>query len=90
MSRKQEKPVRNVRLLNSDRFDAVSTAMAKYPKIKLCVFCVDIRDDKLRSPVHLIHPVSGMQMLFDERGEAVCPICQAKWRRERNVMSLAA
>jgi hypothetical protein len=64
--------------------------MGNYPKIRLCVFCVDILDDTLRNPVHLIHPVSGMQMLFDERGEAVCPICQAMWRRERNVMSLAA
>jgi hypothetical protein len=63
--------------------------MVKFPKVELCVFCVDLRDHILRSPVHLIHPVSGMQMLFDERGEAVCPIWQAKWRRERNLMALA-
>ena len=55
---------------------------------KLCVFCEDVRDNKQRRPVHVIHPVSGMAMLFDEGGEAVCPICQAKWRRERDVMSL--
>jgi len=53
------------------------------------VFCEDVRDNKQRRPVHVIHPVNGMAMLFDEAGEAVCPICQAKWRRERNVMSLA-
>jgi len=44
---------------------------------KICVFCADLRDDVLRSPVHLIHPVSGMQMHFDEGGKALCPICQA-------------
>ena len=55
---------------------------------KLCVFCEDVRDNKQRRPVHVIHPVNGMAMLFDEGGKAVCPICQAKWRRERNVMSL--
>jgi hypothetical protein len=64
--------------------------MAKFPKVELCVFRVDLRDDILRSPVPLIHPVSGMQMHFDERGEAVCPICQVMWRRERDVMSPAA
>lgn len=62
--------------------------MAKYPKIKLCVLCVEVRDDILLNPVHVVHPVSGLPMSFDDRGEAVCPICQAKWRRERNVMSL--
>ena len=51
--------------------------MANTPARKLCVFCEDVRDDKKRNPVHVIHPVNGMQMLFDERGEAVCPICQA-------------
>ena len=55
---------------------------------KLCVFCVDARDDKSLNPVHVIHPVNGLPMHFDDRGEAVCPICQAKWRRKRNVMSL--
>ena len=52
------------------------------------MFCEDVRDNKQRRPVHVIHPVNGMAMLFDEGGEAVCPICQAKWRRERDVMSL--
>jgi hypothetical protein len=62
--------------------------MAKYPKMTLCVFCVDGRDDSLQSPVHVIQPVNGIPMPFEERNEVVCPICQAKWRRERNVMSL--
>ena len=62
--------------------------MAKYPSSRLCVLCVEVRDDTSLNPVHVIHPVNGMQMLFDERGEAVCPICQAIWRRGRKVMSL--
>jgi hypothetical protein len=57
--------------------------------VKLCVFCVDLRDDILRSPVHLIHPVSGIQMRYDEGGKAVCPICQAMWQRHGNAVSLA-
>ena len=61
--------------------------MANTPGRKLCVFCEDVRHDERRSPVHVIHPVSGMAMLFDEGGEAVCPICQAKWRRDRTVIS---
>jgi hypothetical protein len=62
--------------------------MAKYPRSKLCVLCVDVRDDTSLNPVHVIHPITGTQMIFDSQGEAVCPICQAKWRRERNVMLL--
>ena len=52
------------------------------------MFCEDVRDDAQRRPVHVIHPVNGMAMLFDEGGEAVCPICQARWRQDRTVMSL--
>jgi hypothetical protein len=66
----------------------VLTRLAKAPAGKLCVFCEEVRDNKQRRPVHVIHPVNGMAMLFDEGGEAVCPICQAKWRQDRTVMSL--
>jgi len=62
--------------------------MASNQSTPLCVYCLDARDDTQQNPVHVIHPVSGIHMRFDERGEAFCPICQAKWRRERNVMSL--
>ena len=62
--------------------------MANSPRSKLCVLCVDVCNDPSLNLVHVIHPVTGMQMLFDSQGEAVCPICHAKWRRERNVMSL--
>lgn len=61
--------------------------MAATRKTTLCVYCLECNDTR-RNPVHVIHPVSGLHMLFDERGEAVCPICHVKWRRERNVMSL--
>ena len=52
-------------------------AIAK-TKIALCALCIKARDGKLfNSPRHLV-------MLFDVRGEAICPICRARWRRQRN------
>jgi hypothetical protein len=53
--------------------------------IKLCVICVKFREDPtFRNPRHLVHPADQTHMLFDVRGEAICPICQAKWHRHRN------
>jgi uncharacterized Zn-finger protein len=39
-------------------------------------------------PVHLVHPVTGDLMLFDVRGEAVCPTCGARYRRTLNMIML--
>lgn len=55
----------------------------------LCAVCVAARDDKLfRNPTHLVHPTGGEAMLFDVRGEAICPTCGARWRRTLNVVKL--
>jgi hypothetical protein len=39
-------------------------------------------------PVHLVNPETGAVMLFDVRGEAVCPTCGAHYRRTLNVIAL--
>ena len=50
--------------------------------------CIIVRDQRLMTPVHLVHPVTGDSMLFDVRGEAVCPTCGARYRRTLNVIKL--
>ena len=55
----------------------------------LCAVCVIARDNPLfKNPMHLVHPVTWELMLFDLRGEAVCPTCGARWRRVLNVVKL--
>jgi hypothetical protein len=54
----------------------------------LCRACVIVRDQPLMQPRHLIRPVTGDAMLFDVRGEAVCPTCGARYRRTLNVVAL--
>ena len=55
----------------------------------LCRACVIVRDQPIMKPRHLVHPVTGDLMLFDVRGEAVCPTCGARYRRTLNVIALA-
>jgi len=43
-----------------------------------------------KNPCHLVHPIDETPGLFDIRGEAVCPICRSRWRRERNEAVLVA
>ena len=48
----------------------------------LCALCLVARDDPIfKNPGHLVHPVTRDHMLFDARGEAICPTCRARWRR---------
>jgi hypothetical protein len=54
----------------------------------LCRACVIVRDQPAMAPRHLVHPVTGDVMLFDVRGEAVCPTCGARYRRTLNVIAL--
>jgi uncharacterized Zn-finger protein len=54
----------------------------------LCRICVIVRDQPSMKPTHLVHPVTGDAMLFDVRGEAVCPTCGARYRRTLNVVTL--
>ena len=56
----------------------------------LCRMCVIVRDQPIMKPTHLVHPVTGDLMLFDVRGEAICPTCRARWRRVLNVVTLIA
>ena len=47
-------------------------------KIQLCAVCAAVRGDLARA-----QPAGGPGdewMLFDDRGDAVCPICRARWR----------
>ena len=47
----------------------------------LCPPCLTARDDPhYRFPLHLVHPEHGKRMVFDVRGQAVCPDCRALWR----------
>lgn len=54
----------------------------------LCRLCIIVRDQPIMKPTHLVHPVTGDAMLFDVRGEAVCPTCGARYRRTLNVVTL--
>ena len=54
----------------------------------LCPLCEIVRDQPPMKPMHLVHPVTGDLMLFDERSEAVCPTCGARYRRTLNVIAL--
>jgi uncharacterized Zn-finger protein len=54
----------------------------------LCRACIIVRDQPLMKPTHLVHPVIGDPMLFDVRGEAVCPTCGARYRRTLNLIAL--
>lgn len=62
--------------------------MGKIIQMQLCVLCEQSHADTLRSPLHLVHPAHGEHMLFDIFGEAVCPVCRARWRRVRNQPAL--
>ena len=50
--------------------------------------CIIVREQPIMKPRHLVHPVTGDLMLFDVRGEAVCPTCGARYRRTLNVIAL--
>ena len=62
--------------------------MAQIKKPVFYALCVSARDDPLRNPMHLVHPVTSEHMLFDVRSEAVCPDCGMRWRRVLNVVKL--
>jgi hypothetical protein len=35
-----------------------------------------------------VHPTTGDAMLFDVRGEAICPTCGARYRRTLDLIAL--
>jgi len=49
---------------------------------KLCKDCADALKDRLKTPMHLVHPEHGKFMVFDIYGMAVCPSCSAIWYRD--------
>lgn len=58
-------------------------------KLQLCLLCIKAREDPLiHVPRHLVHPITHEVGLFDVRSEAICVICNSRWRRERNVITL--
>ena len=70
-----------------DASPARMTSRRKKPAT-LCRMCVIVRDQAIMTPRHLVHPLTGVPMLFDVRSEAVCPTCGARWRRMLNVIKL--
>jgi hypothetical protein len=56
----------------------------------LCRLCIIARDQRTMTPRHLVHPVIRDAMLFDVRGEAVCPTCGARYRRTLNMIAQPA
>ena len=56
---------------------------------RLCDVCQNIAADPRRQPWHVVHPVSGELLVYNARGEAVCPGCGARWRHVGNVVRLA-
>jgi uncharacterized Zn-finger protein len=50
--------------------------------------CIIVRDQPIMAPTHLVHSIDGEPMLFDVRGEAVCPDCGVRYRRTLNVIAL--
>jgi hypothetical protein len=65
--------------------------MKKKPALPLCARCRRAKHDPLfRFPAHLVHPEHGAHMVFDVRGEAICPECGARWRRLRNEVELVS
>jgi hypothetical protein len=47
--------------------------------LTLCRLCVIVRDQPSMTPTHLVHPTTGDAILFDVRGEAICPTCGARY-----------
>jgi hypothetical protein len=55
----------------------------------LCALCRQAAEDPfVRNPSHVVHPVTGAHGLYDIRGEAVCPHCDARWRRSPDSVEL--
>jgi hypothetical protein len=51
---------------------------------QLCAPCSRAANDPYyRFAIHLVHPEHGKRMVFDVRGEAVCPDCHTRWRATR-------
>lgn len=57
---------------------------------RVCDPCLVARDHPFfRFPLHLVHPEHGKRMVFDVRGEAVCPECRTRWRAtQRNTFEI--
>jgi uncharacterized Zn-finger protein len=56
---------------------------------KLCAACRRARDDPhFEQPMRPVHPVTFVPMLYDVCGEAVCPDCGARRRRDGNAVKL--
>jgi hypothetical protein len=58
-------------------------------KSRLCDMCQNVAADPRRQPHHVVHPVTGELLVYNARGEAVCPVCSALWRHVGNIIRLA-
>ena len=56
---------------------------------RLCEVCQNVAADRRRQPHHVVHPVTGELLVYNARGEAVCPFCRALWRHVGNIVRLA-
>jgi hypothetical protein len=71
----------------ASRARMTSSRRIKQPPTR-CRACVILRDQPIMTPTHLVHPMTGDLMLFDVRGETICPTCGARHRRTLNVIAL--
>jgi hypothetical protein len=83
---KHSKPVR----YNLDIVAKIIPFKKPTSKAKLCAQCDQARRLPLlhANPGHLVHPVTGAPNMFDIHGNAICPNCSARWKRERNDVRL--
>jgi hypothetical protein len=58
-------------------------------KSRRCDMCQNVGADPRRQPWHVVHPVTGELLVYNARGEAVCPVCGALWRHVGNIIRLA-
>lgn len=58
-------------------------------KTRLCDICENVASDPRRQPHHVVNPVTGELLVYNARGEAICPVCSARWRHVGNIIRLA-
>jgi len=58
-------------------------------KSVLCELCRNVAADPRRQPWHVVHPITSELLVYNARGEAVCPDCGARWHHVGNLIRLA-
>ena len=69
--------------------DVESRVVSVKKKSRLCKICQNVAADPRREPHHVVHPITEELLVYNARGEAVCPFCNALWRHVGNSIRLA-